>query len=108
MTGEDGAHAVELPPDYYHANFLALLDNVAERYADLLKGEERAFLARFRGLDRDAQMLYVRLTSRVGPWFRLDKLNYPEIGDLPGAAAQGLRSGLLVGPEQGDLDELLG
>ena len=74
--------AIELPPRYYLDNFHCLCDTVQERYADLLTEAELALLENFRRLATPARCLYVRLISRVGPWFRTDRLHYPEIGDL--------------------------
>jgi hypothetical protein len=72
----------ELSPHYYRDNFLALCDTVEAQYADLLTAEERALLADFRQLDFEAQCLYVRLVSRVGPWFRESRLAYAELGEI--------------------------
>lgn len=74
-----------LPPHYYHDNFLALLETVEQQYADLLAPVECDFLARYRALPFDARCLYVRLLSRVGPWFREARLQYAELGDIPAA-----------------------
>jgi hypothetical protein len=70
----------ELAPHYYRDNFLALCDTVEAQYGDLLAPGEQSLLQRFRALPFDAQCLYVRLVSRVGPWFRESKLAYPELG----------------------------
>ena len=93
---------VELPPDYYLANFLALLDFVMSRYEDLLSADERGFYTDFRALDVDSQRLYVRLLSRkgrpsaAGALFRQRKLAYAEIGDLSAAAERLVQVGLLL------------
>lgn len=96
----------DLPPHYYRDNFLQLCDTVQERYADLLLEPERALLQDFRRLPFAAQCLYVRLVSRVGPWFRVDKLAYPEIGDLTAAMDALLVAGMASVPEQLSLEEL--
>ncbi len=79
-----------MPPDlaegYYVENFLHLINSAQERYQDLLSPQEREYCEIFRGLSQDAKRLYVRLISRKGPCFRLDKLNYPEIASISGAA----------------------
>lgn len=80
------ARPTGLTPDYYLCNFLFLLDWVWERYSDLLNHDERRFFSAFRQLDRDAQCLWVRLSSRKGPLFRGDKLYYPEIESIELAA----------------------
>ncbi len=72
----------QLAPHYYRANFIALCDTVEAQYEDLLTVQERDFLRCFRALPFDAQCLYVRLVSRVGPWFRESKLAYPELGEI--------------------------
>ena len=90
------AQAVELAPDYYLQNFRFLLDWVAGRFADLLTPQEQAFIAAFNQLNKPAQCLWVRLSSRKGPIFRSDKLHYPEIPNLEEAAAQLLQRELLL------------
>lgn len=69
-------------PFYYLENFRFVLAWVAERYGDLLSGEEHAFLADFTVLPRPAQGLLVRMTMRKGSLFRTGKLCYAEIGDI--------------------------
>lgn len=48
----------------------------------------------------------MRLISRVGPWFRVDRLDYPEIPDLPAALAELLEAGLLEQTACLDVDAL--
>ena len=96
----------DLPPHYYRDNFLQLCDTVQERYEDLLLERERALLQDFRRLPFAAQCLYVRLVSRVGPWFRMDKLAYPEIGELSAALDALLAAEMVSAPEQLSLEEL--
>ena len=83
-----------LPPHYYHDNFLALLATVERQYGDLLTAPETDFLERYRSLPFDAQCLYVRLLSRVGPWFRESRLDYAELGSITGAIDALLAAGL--------------
>ena len=71
-----------LPPHYYRDNFLSLCETVEQQYADLLLPDELELLQRFYKLPFDAQCLYIRLVSRVGPWFRESRLDYPELGLL--------------------------
>lgn len=86
----------ELAPDYYLRNFHTVLDAVWARYADLLTAEERGQIDQFRQLSAEARKLYVRLLSRKGVWFREDKLDYPEIGDVSRAAAELADVGLVT------------
>jgi hypothetical protein len=72
----------ELSPHYYRDNFLSLCKTVEAQYGDLLAPDELRFLQCFRALPFDAQCLYVRLVSRVGPWFRESRLAYPELGAI--------------------------
>jgi hypothetical protein len=75
-----------LAPGYYLDNFSQLLAAVEREYLDLLLPWEQARLADFKALPRPAQLLYVRLYLRRGPWFLVQDLAYSEIDDLPGAA----------------------
>jgi hypothetical protein len=84
-----------LAPDYYLTNFRFLLDWVWSRYADLLSEDEQYFIQTFNQLERDAQCLLVRLSSRKGPLFRRDKLHYDEIIALDAAAQQLIDARLL-------------
>ena len=80
MDPGDNTRNPELAPHYYRDNFIALCDTVESQYGDLLTAAELGFLQVYRALPFAAQCLYVRLISRVGPWFRQSKLDYPELG----------------------------
>ncbi|MFC6979625.1 hypothetical protein [Microbulbifer taiwanensis] len=92
---------VELEPDYYLTNFQKLVQFVVSRYEALLSTEELRFYRTFQQLDINSRRLYVRLLSRkgvpssAGPLFRLDKLTYTEIENLPGATRRLADAGLL-------------
>ena len=96
----------ELNPYYYRDNFLRLCDTVEAQYEDVLGEEEQLLLQRYRALAFDAQCLYVRMVSRVGPWFRVSRLAYPELGDLGSALAALDEAGLLFFGEELAIDEL--
>ena len=97
---------VELPPRYYLGNFLSLCAVVERQYGDLLEPAEAGFVSSFRALPEPAQCLYLRLNSRVGPWFRSRRLHYAEIGD-PGPVLETLADSGLVTPAQAlAVDEL--
>lgn len=72
----------DLAPDYYLTNFQTLIEQVRQRSAHLLSPAESLWLNRFDQLDRAERCLLVRLLSRKGPLFRLDKLSYAEIPNL--------------------------
>ncbi len=74
--------AIELAPDYYLHNFTKLITHALDWYPDFLTENELNWLHSFERLDKNSQCLLVRLLSRKGEWFRSDKLNYPEIGDI--------------------------
>jgi hypothetical protein len=87
--------AVVLPEGYYHTHFTELVKSAQGRYLDLLNERERAFLATFEALPEPCQKLFVRLTNRIGPWFVVGKLRYPEVGDCREATLHLQREGLL-------------
>ncbi len=84
----DSGHSDALPDDYYVANFHALALFVSNTYADLLNTTERSWYRSLQACSTPAQRLYIRLVTRKGSVFRLTKLRYPEISDLPMAAAE--------------------
>ena len=85
-----------LAPYYYRDNFLRLCETVEARYGDILSTAEQSLLQRFRQLSLQAQCLYVRLVSRVGPWFRECKLSYDELGPLAPAVDELLQQALAI------------
>nr|WP_324258864.1 VRR-NUC domain-containing protein [Cellvibrio fontiphilus] len=98
----------DLAPDYYLKNFRFLVEWVDKRYADLLSAEEQHFIQQFYQLDTDAQCLLVRLSSRKGPLFRRDKLNYREITSIDTAAQSLIEAGLLTAETPISLEVLSG
>ncbi len=97
----------DLPQDYYLDNVLTLLGHVRRLYADILDPEQLAFVDTFDQLDDDSRRLYVRLLNRNGYWFRADKLNYAEIGDLAGAIDRLVSAGCLATDSDIEPEELL-
>lgn len=77
-----------LANDYYLKNFHALVIFVGDTYGSLLSVAEQAWLRNILIASESAQRLYIRLLGRRGTVFRLSKLNYPEISDLPAAVAE--------------------
>ncbi len=68
------------PPDYYRANLERIIHWVESHYGHLVDAPLLGFVTRLRRLPVHAQRLYVRLLMRRGPWFRVDRLAYPEVG----------------------------
>ena len=67
-------------PLYYLKNFETVVNWVADHHGDLLLDEERTRLDEFRCLSLAARALLVRLVMRRGECFRVDRLNYSELG----------------------------
>jgi hypothetical protein len=63
-----------------------------------LTAEEREFIHRFALLPEPSSALLVRMIMRRGMFFRLSRLEYPEIGDAAAAAATLLDMGWLEEP----------
>jgi len=97
---------IELAPHYYRDNFLRLCETVEAQYGDLLLPAERLLLQRFRRLEFRAQCLYVRLVSRVGPWFREHKLAYTELGQAGSLLDSLIEQGMVLRAEALSLEEL--
>ncbi|MGF1736228.1 VRR-NUC domain-containing protein [Photobacterium satsumensis] len=75
----------ELPPTYYRDNFICLINTVNKMYGDLLASNEKHWYDSFSALSEAAQCLYIRLLTRKGPYFRYDKIHYPEIDSVDAA-----------------------
>ncbi|MBW4025114.1 MAG: VRR-NUC domain-containing protein [Proteobacteria bacterium] len=73
---------------YYLDHFRQVLDAVKRRHGGLLHPGEHNHITRLEKLSLPAQMLYARLVNRKGPFFRRDRLSYPEIPDFDAAVAE--------------------
>jgi hypothetical protein len=89
-------HPPQLPAVYYLDDFMTVIEGVRSRYADHFGDPEYAYLERLRALSRAARMLYARLVNRRGPFFRVARLDYPEIGDVAAAARELVGAGFLA------------
>ena len=96
----------DLPEGYYLDNFTFLLDFVNRQYCHLLSEQEKQFYSTFQALTLDSRKLFVRLTNRKGPYFRLDKLNYPEVESL-GDEIESLVAASLIVPTVPDLESAI-
>jgi DNA polymerase-3 subunit epsilon len=98
----------QLPTFYYHTHFLELLEFVADHYRHVLSTEDARLIDAFRTLDVSAQRLYVRLVNRKGRIFAVNKLRYPELGELE-RPLQSLRTAGWVGRPGPELfEDILG
>lgn len=68
------------PPHYYAGRILDMLAGVERQYSDLLEPSERTWIEAFRRSTPCSQRLLARLVGRKGPLFRVDSLDYPEVG----------------------------
>ncbi|MHA8108135.1 VRR-NUC domain-containing protein [Aquirufa sp. A-Brett2-W8] len=73
---------IELSATYYWDHFSYILRYIDRHYLPLLQESEIVFLQDFSDLSFAAQCLFLRLASRRSPYFRIEKLAYPEIGDV--------------------------
>jgi hypothetical protein len=73
----------ELPPKYYLEYFNYLLDFVQEKYRHILNENEWRFLRKYYCLSEDAQCLFIRFSNRKGLFFKVNKLAYAELEDIP-------------------------
>lgn len=96
----------ELPEGYYVHAFSFVLDTVTASSSDLLTPEESAWAARFRALSENARRLYVRLLQRKPSVFRLSKLSYTDIADIPAAWRELVSAGLATDLAPGSIEEL--
>ncbi len=79
------------PEDYYQNNCRVLLSFVREQYQGYDFARDFSLLDcidSFLAAGDDAQRLFARLLTRKGPLFRVDSLNYSEVGSVPAAVAE--------------------
>lgn len=79
---------VILPPKYYLDYFNYLVEFIQKWSGHCLGEDDLDFIKSFNNLSEDAKCLMVRMTNRKGEFFRLDKLSYEEIKNIPRAAKE--------------------
>ncbi len=67
------------------SNFDTVCEFVSQTYGDLLSLREQQWLAAVNSLALPAKILYVRLLNRSFNTFRVSKLRYEDVADLPSA-----------------------
>ncbi|PJF16464.1 hypothetical protein PSACC_03710 [Paramicrosporidium saccamoebae] len=72
---------------YYQKSLLAILTAVEDAYGNILLEEELGLVARIQRLEGDAQRMFFRLYLRKIGWFRVDRLEYKDIGNCPTAVS---------------------
>jgi len=96
------------PPDYYSGKLASLLRGVASQYSDILSPQESSFIKRHQSLSVDAQRLHARLITRRGVLFRIDTLNYRELGNLHSCLEELFAADILQSLNSCAADTLLG
>ncbi|MGM0571919.1 MAG: VRR-NUC domain-containing protein, partial [Pseudomonadota bacterium] len=77
-------------PLYYLENFETVVRWVRQHHSDLLSDEETGHIDNLLALKRPARALLARMVMRTGELFRIEKLNYPELGQPVADAAKTL------------------
>ena len=90
----------DLPPKYYLEYFNYVLDFVQEKYRHILNENEWRFLRKYYCLSEDAQCLFIRFSNRRGIFFRVNKLSYSELSDIPALLNELLEAKLTDGEQQ--------
>ena len=94
-------------PMYYLENFETVMQWVRRHHSDLLTAEETGHIDCLLALNQPERALLARLVMRTGELFRVEKLNYPELGVPVEAAANALlRSGFIENNPQLPITEL--
>ncbi len=83
-------------PLYYLENFETVVQWVRRHHSDLLTAEETGHIDSLLALNRPERALLARLVMRTGELFRVEKLNYPELGVPVEAAADLLWRGSFI------------
>lgn len=96
----------ELPDDYYVRAFMLVIGSVSDGCHDLLLPQELDWIACIRRLPESARRLYIRLLQRKASTFRLSKLSYADIADIPQAAGELISAPLASGDAPATLAEL--
>ncbi|MFD2255783.1 exonuclease domain-containing protein [Luteolibacter algae] len=91
-----------LRPFYYLDHFEEMLAFLEGNCAGLFGGEERGFIADFRGLGVEARAMVVRLANRSGSVFRVSSLKYKELPDVAGVLAVLRSAGFVREPGRAD------
>ena len=69
------------PPSYYRDNCTLAFEFVSQQYNDILPEFILDQLRAYSEVSLDAQRLFARMLTRKGPYYRIDSLDYDEIGD---------------------------
>ncbi|NMT63070.1 VRR-NUC domain-containing protein [Marinobacter orientalis] len=77
-------------PLYYLENFETVVRWVRQHHSDLLTADETRYIDNLLALKRPERALLARMVMRSGELFRVEKLNYPELGQPVADTAKAL------------------
>ncbi|RUO95662.1 hypothetical protein BC936DRAFT_143490 [Jimgerdemannia flammicorona] len=94
--------------------YLEAFENIIDTVLDggegfLFTADELAVFAVYRRLDDDARLLFIRLFMRKtasARWFRLARLDYPQIHDLHAAARRLCEDGVGFAEDEGEMSSM--
>ena len=89
-------------PLYYLKHFDFMLGSLKADRDRFLSAAQQATIDRLQRLPIEARCLFVRLYLRKGNFFRTDKLDYSEIGDLNAAIHHLIKDCLLYTSDAAD------
>ena len=95
-------------PFYYLKHFDFMLDSLEVDRERFLSASQQATVERLQRLPIQARCLFIRLYLRKGNFFRTDKLDYSEIGDLNEAIHHLIKDGLDIVSRQKILLSIFG
>lgn len=90
-----GGFSGEATGERLRRNFATVVTTVRTHDASLLAEDELNFLHAYESVSAPAQCLFLRLSQRCGPTFRLKTLSYSDVPYPVGAAMELERAGLL-------------
>ncbi len=89
------------------AHFDTVCRFVTQTYSDMFTQREQNWLSSLASLDDPAKILYVRLLNRRFNAFRLSKLSYAEVEDMPAATAALAKASLASTDAPGTVNEII-
>ena len=95
------------PPSYYRDNCTLAFEFVSQQYNDILPQFILDQLRAYSEVSLDAQRLFARMLTRKGPYYRIDSLDYDEIGDKDCAIKELQDRRLILNRAVGPADKLL-
>lgn len=73
-----------------------MLDTLSPFGNKVFSKDDFTLIQKFKNMGAEARLLFVRLMMRVGPFFKIDKIEYKEINNMTDALATLINSGYLT------------